>query len=201
MDAHGFEFGDGSLDFVFGVAIFASPRLRALREIPRVLRRIVVVERLQRNPVAGLMRSLTPNARTPDRFLLGRLELRLMGVTLRSTTNSELLAVLGAIIAQRSLRARSTLPPGLVTSPTNWSCGSCKVPPSILARSSFAAPRERELGPGEAALSRFSPNRPLSERARVGRRQRVVRRIDALNAQIRRRCQVVRLAVKLRMCE
>src|SRR5437867_248708 len=201
MDAHGFEFGDGSLDFVFGVAIFASPRLRALREIPRVLRRIVVVERLQRNPVAGLMRSLTPNARTPDRFLLGRLELRLMGVTLRSTTNSELLAVLGAIIAKRSLRARSTLSPGLVTSPTNWSCGSCKVPPSILARSSFAAPRKRELGPGEAALSRFSPNRPLSERARVGRRQRVVRRIDALNAQIRRRCQVVRLAVKLRMCE
>jgi hypothetical protein len=47
---------------------------RALREIPRVLRKIVVVEQLQRNPVAGLMRSLTPNARTPDGFLLGRLE-------------------------------------------------------------------------------------------------------------------------------
>jgi hypothetical protein len=148
---------------------------------------------------------LTPNARTPDGFLLGRLELRLMGVTLRSTTNSELLAVLGAIIAQRSLRARSTLLPGLVASPTNWSCGSCKVPASIIARSSFAASRERGLGPGEAALSGCLPNGPLSKRARVGRRQRVVWRIDAPNAQIRRQCQVVRLAVELsavlRMCE
>lgn len=130
---------------------------------------------------------------------------RLMGVTLRSTTNSELLAVLGAIIAQRSLRARSTLLPGLVASPTNWSCGSCKVPASIIARSSFAASRERGLGPGEAALSGCLPNGPLSKRARVGRRQRVVWRIDAPNAQIRRRRQVVRLAVKLsavlRMCE
>jgi hypothetical protein len=43
------------------------------------LRKIVLVELLRHNPVARLVRSLMPNARTPDELPLGRLELRFIG--------------------------------------------------------------------------------------------------------------------------
>ncbi len=64
MDAHGLEFADGSLDFVFGVAILHHLEFpRALGEIHRVLRcggKIVLVEPLRHNPVARLVRWMTP---------------------------------------------------------------------------------------------------------------------------------------------
>ena len=82
MDAHNLEFCDDSLDLVFGVAILHHLDFgRALREIHRVLRtggKIVFVEPLRHNPVARLVRLLTPHARTPDERPLGRPELRLV---------------------------------------------------------------------------------------------------------------------------
>jgi SAM-dependent methyltransferase len=105
MDAHSLEFGDDSLDFVFGVAILHHLDFaRALREIHRVLRKggkIVFVEPLRHNPVARLVRWLTPNARTPDELPLGRPELRLIERNfVVDNYYSELFTVIGAITAR-----------------------------------------------------------------------------------------------------
>jgi len=105
MDAHRLEFGDGSLDLVFGVAILHHLDFaRALREIHRVLRdggKIVFVEPLRHNPVARLVRWATPHARTPDELPLGRSELRLIERNFAvDNYYSELFTVVGAVIAR-----------------------------------------------------------------------------------------------------
>src|SRR5262249_34364314 len=105
MDAHDLEFADGSLDLVFGVAILHHLEFaRALREIHRVLReggKIVFVEPLRHNPVARVVRWLTPGARTPDELPLGRPELRLIDRNFAADNYyGELFTVLGAIIAR-----------------------------------------------------------------------------------------------------
>jgi SAM-dependent methyltransferase len=105
MDAHDLEFADGSLDLVFGVAILHHLEFaRALREIHRVLRnggKIVFVEPLRHNPVARLVRWLTPGARTPDELPLGRPELRLIDRNFAADNYyGELFTVLGAMIAR-----------------------------------------------------------------------------------------------------
>ena len=70
MDAHALQFGDDSFDVVFGGAILHHLELeRALKEIRRVLKpggSMVFLEPLDTNPVAKLVRLLTPRARTPD---------------------------------------------------------------------------------------------------------------------------------------
>lgn len=70
MDAHELQFEDDSFDVVFGGAILHHLQLdRALSEIRRVLKpggSIVFLEPLDTNPVAKLVRLLTPQARTPD---------------------------------------------------------------------------------------------------------------------------------------
>jgi SAM-dependent methyltransferase len=109
MDAHDLDFADASFDLVFGVAILHHLEFaRAMREIHRVLRqggKIVFVEPLRHNPVARLVRWLTPQARTADETPLGRSELRLVDRNF-ATDNyySELLTVLGAVIARPVLR-------------------------------------------------------------------------------------------------
>jgi SAM-dependent methyltransferase len=105
MDAHGLEFGDGSLDFVFGVAILHHLDFaRALREIHRVLRnggKMVFVEPLRHNPVARLVRWATPDARTPDELPLGRPELSMVARNFTvDNYYSELFTVIGAIISR-----------------------------------------------------------------------------------------------------
>jgi SAM-dependent methyltransferase len=105
MDAHQLEFADCSLDLVFGVAILHHLELaRALREIHRVLRdggKILFVEPMRHNPVARLIRWLTPHARTPDELPLGRPELGLIERNFESDNYySELFTVFGAIIAR-----------------------------------------------------------------------------------------------------
>jgi SAM-dependent methyltransferase len=105
MDAHDLEFADGSLDMVFGVAILHHLEFDcALREIHRVLRdggRIVFIEPLRHNPLARLMRWLTPHARTPDELPLGRPELRLAAKNFEvDNYYSELFTVMGAIVAR-----------------------------------------------------------------------------------------------------
>ena len=105
MDAHQLEFADGSLDMVFGVAILHHLEFdRALREIHRVLReggKIMFVEPLRHNPVARLVRLLTPHARTPDELPLGRSELRLIAKNFETNNYySELFTVIGSMIAQ-----------------------------------------------------------------------------------------------------
>jgi SAM-dependent methyltransferase len=109
MDAHDLDFADGSFDLVFGVAILHHLEFpRAMREIHRVLRqggKIVFLEPLRHNPVARVVRWLTPRARTADETPLGRSELRLIDRNF-ATDNyySELLTVLGAAIAQPVLK-------------------------------------------------------------------------------------------------
>ncbi len=80
MDAHKLEFPDASFDMVYGVAILHHLEYeRSVREIARVLRPggiAVFVEPLRLNPVAMLVRLLTPWARTPDERPLGPAELR-----------------------------------------------------------------------------------------------------------------------------
>jgi SAM-dependent methyltransferase len=82
MDAHSLEFPDESFDFVFGIAILHHLEFgRALREIHRVLSpggSMLFIEPLALNPIARLVRRLTPWARTPDERPLGREELRLV---------------------------------------------------------------------------------------------------------------------------
>ena len=105
MDAHGLEFADASFDLVFGVAILHHLNFpRALREIHRVLRdggKIVFVEPLRHNPVARLVRWMTPHARTADELPLGRPELRLIERNFAvDNYYSELFTVIGAMITR-----------------------------------------------------------------------------------------------------
>src|SRR5215472_11918715 len=105
MDAHDLEFATGSLDMVFGVAILHHLEFAcAMREIHRVLRdggKIVFVEPLRHNPVARVVRWLTPYARTPDELPLGRPELRLIARNFEvDNYYSELFTVIGAMIAR-----------------------------------------------------------------------------------------------------
>lgn len=109
MDAHQLEFPDDSFDMVFGVAILHHLEFaQALRQIHRVLRRggkIVFMEPLRHNPIARLVRWLTPNARTPDELPLGRPELRLIGRNFEMNNYySELLTVIGGLIARPILK-------------------------------------------------------------------------------------------------
>lgn len=109
MDAHELEFADATFDIVFGTAILHHLDFaRAIREIHRVLRsggKIVFMEPLRHNPVARLVRWLTPEARTPDELPLGRAELRLIGRNFETDNYySELLTVIGAIIAKPILK-------------------------------------------------------------------------------------------------
>ena len=109
MDAHCLEFADGSLDMVFGVAILHHLEFaRALREIHRVLRdggTIMFVEPLRQNPIARLVRWLTPHARTPDELPLGRAELRLVDRNFEvNNYYSELFTVIGAMISRPVLK-------------------------------------------------------------------------------------------------
>jgi SAM-dependent methyltransferase len=109
MDAHELEFADESLDAVFGVAILHHLEFdRALREIHRVLReggKIMFVEPLRHNPVARLVRWLTPHARTPDELPLGRAELRLIADNFETDNYySELFTVIGAMISRPIFR-------------------------------------------------------------------------------------------------
>lgn len=105
MDAHKLDFADASFDLVFGVAILHHLDFAlAMREIHRVLRRggkIVFMEPLRHNPVARLVRWLTPQARTPDELPLGRYELRSIARNFEADNYySELFSVIGAIITK-----------------------------------------------------------------------------------------------------
>lgn len=105
MDAHDLEFEDDSFDMVFGTAILHHLEFpRAMHEIHRVLRKggkIVFVEPLRHNPVARLIRWLTPHARTADELPLGRPELRLISRNFAAVNHySEMFTVLGAIAAR-----------------------------------------------------------------------------------------------------
>jgi SAM-dependent methyltransferase len=108
MDAHKLDFTDASFDLVFGVAILHHLDFAlAMREIHRVLCRggkIVFMEPLRHNPVARLVRWLTPHARTPDELPLGRSELRLIGRNFEvDNYYSELFSVIGAMMTKRIL--------------------------------------------------------------------------------------------------
>lgn len=109
MDAHKLDFADAGFDLVFGVAILHHLDFAlAMREIHRVLRRggkIVFMEPLRHNPVAQLVRWLTPHARTPDELPLGRSELRLIGRNFEvDNYYSELFSVIGAIMTKPILK-------------------------------------------------------------------------------------------------
>jgi ubiquinone/menaquinone biosynthesis C-methylase UbiE len=79
MDAQQLSFADAQFDVVFGASILHHLEMsRALHEICRVLKadgRIVFREPLAWNPVAKLVRLLTPQARTADEQPFRRKEL------------------------------------------------------------------------------------------------------------------------------
>lgn len=70
MDAHKLEFPDHSFDVIFGAAILHHlDHIKILDEMKRVLKpdgMIFFLEPLDNNPVAKLVRMLTPQARTID---------------------------------------------------------------------------------------------------------------------------------------
>lgn len=82
MDAHHLDFPDGTFDLVFGTAILHHLEFeKAVKEIARVTKPggdILFVEPLLLNPVARMVRALTPKARTPDERPLAREELRIL---------------------------------------------------------------------------------------------------------------------------
>ena len=94
MDAHELEFPDGHFDAVIGWGILHHLDLdRALGEVARVLAPggvMVFSEPLDMNPVARLVRRLTPEARTPDEVPFRAAELAAVrrGSTSRSPTSS-----------------------------------------------------------------------------------------------------------------
>jgi SAM-dependent methyltransferase len=81
MDAHDLSFPDNYFDLVFGVAVLHHLNLEiAYAEIARVLKPnglMIFVEPLNLNPVAKLVRHLTPHARTPDEAAFDRPQLAL----------------------------------------------------------------------------------------------------------------------------
>jgi SAM-dependent methyltransferase len=105
MDAHHLQFADASLDVVFGTAILHHLEFpRALREIHRVLRPgglMLFVEPLRDNPVARIVRWLTPYARTPDEMPLSATEIDLVSRNFRVRNfYSELFTVAGALVSR-----------------------------------------------------------------------------------------------------
>jgi len=114
MDAHHLEFPDNHFDFVYGVAILHHLDFpTAMREVARVTKpggRILFVEPLRLNPVARLIRRLTPAARTPDERPLGREELQMID-TWFSTNHlyTELFYTPAAVVS-----------PMIFKSPNNW---------------------------------------------------------------------------------
>src|SRR5690606_14474846 len=82
MDAHKLEFPDQTFDLVYGLAILHHLNFeQAVREIWRVLKpggRILFLEPLRLNPVAQIVRLLTPKARTVDERPLGLDELKIV---------------------------------------------------------------------------------------------------------------------------
>jgi SAM-dependent methyltransferase len=82
MDANSLQFPDSSFDFVFGLAILHHLDFaRAMSEIHRVCApgaSILFIEPLAPNPVAWVVRNLTPRARTPDEKPLDRQELAII---------------------------------------------------------------------------------------------------------------------------
>jgi SAM-dependent methyltransferase len=124
MDAHDLDFADGTLDMVFGVAILHHLEFaRALREIHRVLRKggkIVFMEPLRHNPVARLVRWVTPHARSPDELPLGRPELHLLDRNFEvDNYYNEMLTVVGTMLTQPF--CKSPINPILLTIDTQLS--------------------------------------------------------------------------------
>ena len=82
MDAHRLEFFDHTYDLVYGLAILHHLDLdHALKEIWRVLSpggQMLFWEPLRLNPIARLVRLLTPHARTIDERPLGREEFEIV---------------------------------------------------------------------------------------------------------------------------
>ena len=82
MDAHSLEFPDFSFDFVYGASILHHLDIDvAIKEIWRVLKpqgAILFLEPLIYNPIAKVVRFLTPNYRTLDEKPLGYHELQLI---------------------------------------------------------------------------------------------------------------------------
>ena len=109
MDANHLEFPDAQFDFVFGIAILHHLEFeRAVSDIQRVCASkgsILFIEPLSLNPVARMVRRLTPQARTPDERPLGREELAIIA-RLFETDNlyTELFHVPGAVISSLLFR-------------------------------------------------------------------------------------------------
>jgi SAM-dependent methyltransferase len=82
MDAHSLDFPNDSFDFVYGASILHHLDIDlAIGEIHRVLKPggiILFLEPLIYNPIAKIVRYLTPGARTPDEKPLGSRELKVI---------------------------------------------------------------------------------------------------------------------------
>jgi SAM-dependent methyltransferase len=111
MDANRLEFPENSFDVIFGVAILHHlDFVTAVREIHRTLRpggKLLFVEPLRANPVARIIRWLTPHARTPDELPLGLEELAIVDRNFRAEhLYCELFSFAGAMISRPFFRSR-----------------------------------------------------------------------------------------------
>ncbi len=114
MDAHKLEFSNNSFDVVYGSGILHHLDLPvALAEVDRVLRPgglVAFHEPLRMNPVALVVRKLTPKARTEDEHPLGTPELKaLAGMFDVTFYYNQLFSVPMSLISRRLFR-----------SPSNW---------------------------------------------------------------------------------
>ncbi len=114
MDAHQLEFDDNTFDMVFGVAILHHLSFeKAVQEIARVTKPggdILFVEPLLLNPVAQLVRALSPKARTPDEKPLAREEMAILDRYFAPKhVYTDLFAFPAALVSQK-----------LKVAPTNW---------------------------------------------------------------------------------
>jgi SAM-dependent methyltransferase len=111
MDANRLEFPENTFDVIFGVAILHHlDYTTAIREIHRTLRpggKLLFVEPLRANPVARIVRWLTPHARTPDELPLGLEEIALVNRNFRADhLYCELFSFAGAMISRPFFRNR-----------------------------------------------------------------------------------------------
>lgn len=109
MDAHNLDFKDETFDLVFGSGILHHLNLEeSITEIKRVLKpggKILFKEPLRDNPISILVRLLTPKARTPDEFPLGRKELKFLEKNFTNQNSYYQLLIVPFSILNKIIRA------------------------------------------------------------------------------------------------
>lgn len=114
MDAHELRYPDASFDTVFGCAILHHlETARAIREFHRVLKpggKIIFDEPLGTNPLANLIRRLTPGRHTPDEEALSGKHFKIIGERFHLTLHFQQLVTVPAAVVSKLIASTGDNP-------------------------------------------------------------------------------------------